>query len=261
MPRSTISASGVPAEARLAHPLEVLRPRPRPAQADLDDVAPVEVAVDDRAVEGNAVRGLALLAARVGVGVEVHHREAVGAVVLGEGLQHRGRERVVAAEHDRDRARGQDLGHAPAQQQVRPLQVGRVHLDVAVVDDVELGVRVDAKLHVRPRDREGHILGGADRPRAEAGAGPVGHALVEGRPQDGDVGSGKPGGLQHERRPPEREPDAGVAHLVGAVGLHAVGVGHRAIIRGRPRRAYFTVFIVNCEFTRVRPGSPASRLM
>ena len=59
--------------------------------------------------------------------------------------------------------------------------------------------------------------------------GPVGHALVERRADDRDVGAGQPRGLQHERHAAERQADAGVAVLVGAVGLEAT-LGHEVAI-------------------------------
>ena len=99
----------VPAEALRAHPVEVRRPRPRAAQAELDDVVAVEVALLDGDAERRAVRDpdAEELRGRVGVGVEVHDRVAVAPVVLGQHAQRRQRERVVAAEHERHRPRGE----------------------------------------------------------------------------------------------------------------------------------------------------------
>ena len=76
---------------------------------------------------------------------------------------------------------------------------------------------------------EADVLAGADRPRAEPRARPVRHALVERRADDRDVGAGQPRGLEHERHAAERQADAGVAVLVGAVGLEAT-LGHEVAI-------------------------------
>ena len=72
---------------------------------------------------------------------------------------------------------------------MRRLGVGRDAGGVAVVDNAQLLERVDAGLEVDAVGR----AGGADRARAEAGAGAVGDELVHGRADDGGVDAGQVG--------------------------------------------------------------------
>ena len=78
-------------------------------------------------------------------------------------------------------------------------RVGGQHRGVAVVDDPQLAEAVDAGLEMRPR----RAAGGADRARAEAGAGAVGDEVVGRRADDRHVGAGELGrvlGVGHARR-------------------------------------------------------------
>ena len=87
------------------------------------------------------------------------------------------------AQHDRDGARGDDLADGSLDRLGGAGRVGRDHGRVAEVDDAELGEAVDARLQVRA----GRAARGADRPRPEAGPGPVGDEVVGWRPDDRDV--------------------------------------------------------------------------
>ena len=136
-------------------------------------------------------------AAGVGVGVEVDDREAVRAERARRAASRTGVESEWSPPSTiGHRTRAQDLGHGAAQRRVRPGQVRRANVDVAVVDDVELRVRVDPELHVRPRDRKRDVLGIPDRARAEPRARAVAHALVERRADDRDVGALQAGGVR-----------------------------------------------------------------
>ena len=94
------------------------------------------------------------------------------------------RDRVVAAEDDRDRAGSDDAGRLSASIAACVLcgicrQDGRV----AEVDHAENPGRIDLRLEVRPPG----TACGADRPRPEARAGTVGDEVVRRRADDGDV--------------------------------------------------------------------------
>ena len=228
----------VPTDALLAHPLELVGPRPRAAQADLHEVVTAHESLGHAAIERRAVRvrDAQHVGAGVGVGVEVDHRVAVGAVLVGERLHHGRRERVVAAKRDRDRAGGPDLVDRGAQARVRGRKVGRRGLDVAVVDHGELGERIDAELHVRTARGRADIVGEADRARAEAGSGAIRRAVVERRADDRDIDADEPCGLEHEGNAAVRQAHAGKARLVGAVGVdHAEESTPRRRPRSGPR--------------------------
>ena len=92
---------------------------------------------------------------------------------------------MVAAEDDRDRARRGDLADLAIDQRVGAVDPGRDDVGVAGVDDGQDLERLDAELE--RVDRAGRVLGLADRPRAEARAGPVAHGVVERRADDRDV--------------------------------------------------------------------------
>ena len=91
----------------------------------------------------------------------------------------------------------------------------------------ELREAVDPRLEMRPR----RAAGGADRARAEAGAGPVGGEIVDGRPDDRDVDARELGGVVRVRHPAEGE-EAGVVGLVGETELLPAleRVDHAAIL-------------------------------
>jgi len=116
-----------------------------------------------------------VFSADVGVGVEGNERYPSPAMVPGHPGGVGERDRVVAAQDDRDGARrGHRLDHA-LQPADRPLGVGRRHHHVAEVGAAQLGQRVHAQRQVRPgpvvRQVVGHpqrlrlfdLPGGADR--------------------------------------------------------------------------------------------------
>ena len=79
---------------------------------------------------------------RVGVGVEVDDPDVAVAEVVGHGGHVRMRQRVVAAEDDRDDARREDLVDALLDRGVAAGEVGGHALRVPVVDDRDRGERV-----------------------------------------------------------------------------------------------------------------------
>jgi hypothetical protein len=107
--------------------------------------------------------------------------------------------------------------------------VGRQDRCVAVVDDAQLGERVDVGLELRP----GRAARGADRPRAEPGSGPVGDEIIRRRADDGDVEAGEEGRIL-------REGCAAVAERSRKIRLFAVlapafeRVDHRPIVSELP---------------------------
>ena len=107
------------------------------------------------------------------------------AVLTGAGADVRLGDRVVSAEHDRDRTRGDDLGDRSLDRLVRPRCVGGDDRRVAVVDHRQVSDRIHLRLEVRPR----RTAGRANRTRAEARARPVGDEVVGRRPDDCDVNS------------------------------------------------------------------------
>jgi len=119
----------------LALPLELGRPGPVPAQADLRVPRACHRAGLDEAEHRRPVRALDAehLAARVGVRVEVDQADRTAAsrdrrrAGLGD--------RVVAAERDRDGAGSDDLADQIRDRSVRMRRVGGQHGCVAVVDD------------------------------------------------------------------------------------------------------------------------------
>ena len=92
---------------------------------------------------------------------------------------------------------------------VRVRRVGGQHGRVAVVDDAELGERVDTRLEMRA----GRARRGADRARREPRARAVRDEVVHRRPDDRDVDSVEVRRLLRDRRPAEGE-EAGVVGLV-----------------------------------------------
>ena len=112
------------------------------------------------------------------------------AVPLGAGADVRLGDRVVAAEHDRDRPRVDRLADGAQDGGVRGDRVGRDHGRVAEVDDAQLGHRVDAGLEVGSRQAARR----PDRPRPEARSRPVGDELVHRRADDRDVDARELGG-------------------------------------------------------------------
>ena len=92
---------------------------------------------------------------------------------------------MVAAEDDRDGAGFGDLPNLAVDHRVAALDPRRDDVRVAGVDDGQDVVRIDVELERVDRPRR--VLGLADRPRPEPGAGPMGDGVVERRPDDGDV--------------------------------------------------------------------------
>ena len=145
----------------------------------------------------------------VGVGVEVD--EPNRAMAPGDGADVRLRDRVVAAEDDRHRARRDHLADRPLDRGVRARGVGREHRCVPVVEHPQLRHRVHLRLQVRPR----WAAGGADCTGPEARSGPVGDEVVGGRADDRDVDPLELRGILRVRERPVRQQS-------GVVGLFPV---------------------------------------
>ena len=106
------------------------------------------------------------------MGVEVD--EADRAVASGDSAYVRLRNRVVAAEDDRNDAGVHHLPDQPLDGPVRSLWIGRQHGRVAEVDDPQLFERVDPSFKMRA----GRTARRSDRARREPCPGPVGDEVV-----------------------------------------------------------------------------------
>ena len=160
----------VVAEALGLHPLERLDRWPVAAQPDLDEVAPRDRAGLDQAAHRRAVAGedAPVVVGGVGVGVEVDDPDAARPADLGDRGRARPRDRVVAAEDDRDRAGRGDLADLAVDQGVAALDPRGDDVRVTGVDDGQELERLDAELE--GVDRARGVLRLADRPRPEAGS-------------------------------------------------------------------------------------------
>ena len=171
----------------LALPGELLLARPVAAQADLDVAGGLERTLLDEPPHPRPVRALDAEygLGGVGVGVEVH--EPDGAVAGRDGADLGLGDRVVAAEHDRDRARVERPRRRPLDGRVRGGRIGGQHGSVAEVDDPQHLEGVDAGGEVASR----RAAGGADRARSEAAARAVGDEVVGRGADDRDVDAGE----------------------------------------------------------------------
>jgi len=116
---------------------------------------------------------------------------------------------VVSTEHDREHAGVDDLGDDTLDRAVRGLGIRGDDGCIAVVDDPERPERVDLRLEMRA----GRAARGADRPRREPRARPVGGEVVGGRADDRDVERRELGPVLRVGRAAERE-QARVVRLV-----------------------------------------------
>ena len=137
----------------VGHPLHGLGAGPVAAQPHLQEPVAAQGAGLDQPAHRLAVpvQRAELDVAGVGVGVEVDHRDPAEAEVprdaggVGEG------DRVVAAEHERDRAGGRDGVHRLLEGVQRALDLAGRHLDVAHVDHGDVLQGVDPQREVGPR--------------------------------------------------------------------------------------------------------------
>ena len=182
----------LPRELRLAGPV--------PAEADLGVAAGVDVALLDQPAHRRAVRYLDApeLGRGVGVGVEMDQaKRAFG----GAPAHARLRDRVVAAEDQRDRAGASHLGDDRLDSPVRRGGIGRHDGRVTVVDHGQVRVPVDARLQVST----GIGALGADRARPHARPGAVRGELVHRGPDDGGIACGEVVGILRIGHAGERE--------------------------------------------------------
>ena len=108
-----------------------------------------------------------------------------GPVDFGDGGRARPGDRMVASQHDGERARLGDLEDLAIDERVRTLDPGGHDIRIAGVDDREHIERLDAELE--RVDRTGRVLGLADRAGSEPGARAVAHRVVERGADDGHV--------------------------------------------------------------------------
>jgi hypothetical protein len=155
---------------------------------------------------------------RVGVRVELDERHRP--VTHGERTQLGERDRVVAADRERERARRDERREPLFDPAIGSLRVSRRHREVAEVGDGERLEHVDVEDGVigpQQRRRRPHGLGTEAGPGAEARRG------VEGNPDDRNVGSGRVG---DDRKPHERA-HAGEARVDQRVDRTVPGRWHR----------------------------------
>ena len=145
----------VPAQALLAHPVEGLLLGPVAAQAHLHEVRAGDPALLDQAAHRRAVavQLAPLLGAGVGVGVEVHDADRARMTVARHGGRARIRDRVIAAEHDRDRARRSRRGRPSRGSRGGRVQAGRHDRRVAGVDDRQAARRARRRAGSTTRTR------------------------------------------------------------------------------------------------------------
>jgi hypothetical protein len=154
------------------------------------------------------------------VGVEVDqpdgsvHRRAGADVGLGD--------RMIAAEHERQRAGVEDLADGVLDGSVGPDGVGGQDGGVAEVDHPQLRERIDAGLQVRAGDG----AGGADRPRAPARPRSLGHELVHRRADDRHVDALQLGRILRVRQAAEAQQPR-VVGLLADMGPASLGVKHQ----------------------------------
>ena len=198
-------------DSALVLPGELLRAGPVAAQADLDVPLGIDVPLLDEPVHRRPVRDLDTedLGARIRMGVEMD--EAERAVSLGAGPDIRLGDRVVTAEHDRDRARPDDLADRAFDRLMRRGRIRRQDGRVAVVDQPELGHRIDLGLEVR----------------AEAGPRTVGDQIVGRRADDCSVDAFQLGRILRVRERPERE-QARVVRLLAVLAPALERIDHRS---------------------------------
>ena len=179
----------------------------------------------DEPVHRRPVRDLDAEDLRAGVGMGVEVDESQRSVSRGAGADVGLGDRVVAAEHDRDRAGGDDLPDRSLDRLVRPGSIGRDHRRVAVVDHPQLGHGVDLRLEVRPR----RTAGRANRTRAEARARPVGDEVVRRCADDRDVDPRKLARVLRVRQPAEGQQPS-VVGLLPVLAPTFERIDHAAIL-------------------------------
>ncbi len=234
----------VPAHALLPHPLEHRGLGPVAAQAYLEEAVTAGGAGFDQPPHRRAVavEQAEVVLARVGVGIEVddpdpaesHHIGETADVGVGDG--------VVASEDQRECTRVLHVPHGLTEPPDAQLDIAGHHPGVAGIDDAQFGERIDAQGEAGPVRDVRDVVGGPDGVGAEAGAGAVGRAAIEGSADDDHIGAGIRARIA-ERRPVAadkadvrselgRSWPAGKGLLIGA---RALGVRHFAIFGATSR--------------------------
>ena len=210
------------------HPVEGLRTGPVAAQPHLEEPVAAQRSRLDQPAHRLAVppQRAELDVAGVGVRVEVDHRHAAVAEHVGHALGVGVGDRVVAAEHDGDRACAGHLLDGRLEPAEGRLDVAGRHLDVAGVDDPEVLQRVGAQRQRGPRAVVRQVVGHPDGLRAEARARPVRRATVERRADDHDVRVGVRRLVVEVARRDAEEGDVGAE--LSAVACHGPTLGSDA---------------------------------
>jgi hypothetical protein len=193
-------------------------------------------AVVDEVPERRAVRPLDPREARrrIGVRIELDHRQTPAVVSLCNRGDSRERDRVVASQDDRDRTGRDHFLDGGAYRTMTGMRVAGHHLGVAVVDDRELRERIDPQVEVPAPWRSAPVVRVADRSGTEPGPGPVRDHVVHRRTHDRDVGAGQLARVESKRNLLER-PEARVCGLAGTMGLHTrILAGRRPFAPLRP---------------------------
>ena len=155
----------------LGHPAQGLGLRPVAAQPDLQEpVATQRAGLDQPAHRlAMAPQRAERDVAGVGVRVEVDHRDLAEAEVPGHPGGVGQRDRVVAAQHQRDRALAGHRVDRVLEALQRPLDLPGRHLDVARVDDPDVLQRVHPQRQVRSGCRRAAGSRSAGSPAARTG--------------------------------------------------------------------------------------------
>jgi hypothetical protein len=157
---------------------------------------------------------------RVGIEMDEPNRP----IRFAAGADVRLRDRVVASEDDRQRARGEHLSDGLLDRRVRAGRVGGHDRPVAEVDDAKVAERVDAGFQVTT----GAPAGRPNRARAEPRPRPVRDEVVEGRADDRHVRARELAGILRVRHAPIGE-EPGVVRLARPAPA-CLGVDHRAML-------------------------------
>ena len=230
-------AHEVVAQAVLLHPLEDIEGRPVTAKTDLDEVLAEDGArLDEPSHRCSMAREDApVVVGGVGVGVEVDDPDAAGSADFGNCRRGWPRDRVIAPEDDRDRARSGDLENLAVDECVATLDPGRDDVRVAGVHHRQQLERLDVELERIDRSRR--VLRLADGSGAEPCPGSMAHRVVERRPDDRHVHAPcdelqrvRDPGQVHERR---RADVGGQLEVAVRLEFAVPAIGRREIALGR----------------------------
>ena len=200
-------------------------PGPVPPQTDLHVALRVDRALLDESVHRRPVRDLDAedLRARVRVRVEMDEadRPVLGRTGADVGLC----DRVITAEHDRDRTGREHLAHGGLDCSMRARGVGGEHRRVAEVDHAQHLERVDLHLEMRAV----RTARRADPTRAEPRSRPVRDEIVRRRADDRHVDALELRRILGVGKPAEGE-QAGIVGLRAMLAPALEGIDHALIL-------------------------------